>query len=108
MRALEQPLLAVQQLESGIRTLRYRPLLPEDFQPLKVSSGDKQVHLQMQQTSMHCCCSPAASCTCLAAVHYLVRITIVNVASRICCPASLIPAASEAVLLLVSLAMTAS
>jgi hypothetical protein len=40
MRALEQPLLAVQQLSSGIRTLRYRPLLPEDFQPLKVSLGE--------------------------------------------------------------------
>jgi hypothetical protein len=37
MRALEQPLLAVQQLKGNIRTLRYRSLLPEDFQSLKVS-----------------------------------------------------------------------
>jgi hypothetical protein len=37
MRALEQPLLAVQQLKGGISTLRYRPLMPEDFHAVKVS-----------------------------------------------------------------------
>jgi hypothetical protein len=36
MRAFEQPLLAVQQLNSGITKLSYRPLMPEDFQSVKV------------------------------------------------------------------------
>jgi hypothetical protein len=36
MRAFEQPLLAVQQLNSGITKLSCRPLMPEDFQSVKV------------------------------------------------------------------------
>lgn len=39
MRALEQPLLAVQQLTSGTLTVKYRPLMPEDFHAVKVSAG---------------------------------------------------------------------
>lgn len=42
MRALEQPLLAVQQVTGGMPALRYRPLMPEDFQALKVRAGRKQ------------------------------------------------------------------
>ncbi|KAF6265029.1 hypothetical protein COO60DRAFT_1697924 [Scenedesmus sp. NREL 46B-D3] len=37
MRALEQPLLAVQQVTGGMPALRYRPLMPEDFQALKAA-----------------------------------------------------------------------
>lgn len=37
MRAFEQPLLAVQQLNSGITKLSYRPLMPEDFQCVKAA-----------------------------------------------------------------------
>jgi hypothetical protein len=84
MRALEQPLLAVQQLSSGIRTLRYRPLLPEDFQPLKVSLGtSRSPEVLMLHTSMHCCCNLTHHALVLQQyTTLLLRITHCNVCSR--------------------------